>query len=117
MIDEKNDREIWVGESKLYLGEDNILYMTLIGEMNEKTAIDLLDAIQRLENMVDGKVNFLTDLNKAGKQSSVARKIFKERSEKSEKAGKIAVYGLHPVARVIASFFINSTKKENLFFF
>ena len=35
MIDEK-DREIWVGKSRFYLGEDNIIYETVVGEQDEK---------------------------------------------------------------------------------
>ena len=114
---EENNREIMIGKNRLYLDENNILNMTLVGELNEKLVINLINAIQQLENMVEGKVSILTDINKAGIQSVKARKLLKEQSEKSEKAGKIAVYGLHPVARVIASFFINITRKKDIHFF
>ncbi|GAH16624.1 unnamed protein product [marine sediment metagenome] len=32
----EEDREIWVGENRLYLSEDNILYETVVGEQDEK---------------------------------------------------------------------------------
>ncbi len=35
----EEDREIWVGGTRLYLGEDNIIYVTLIGETDEKTSM------------------------------------------------------------------------------
>ena len=34
-----------------------------------------------------------------------------------EKIGKVALFGLHPVARVIASFVMGVTKKEDMRFF
>jgi len=115
MIEEKN-REIWVGENRLYLGEDNILYITNIGEIDEKTAIAMGEAVLKLVNMVEGKVCTLTDLNKAGKTSPEARKVFKELAE-HEKQGKNAFFGIHPVAGVLASFFMGITKKKDMRFF
>ncbi len=115
MIDEK-EREIRVGENRLYLGEDNILHVINIGEIDEKTAITIEEAVLKLMNMVDGKVHTLTDLNKAGKTSSEARKVFKKLAE-HEKQGKNAFFGVHPVARVLASFFMGSTKKKDNRFF
>ena len=116
MIDEK-DREIWVGENRLYLGEDNIIYLTLVSKMDDKTAIKLVGVSQKLENMVEGKVDFLVDLNNVGKQSPMARKIFRDRAERSEKLGKTATFGLHPVARVVASFVIGTLINKDCRFF
>ena len=113
---ENKDREIWVGKNRLYLGEDNIVYVTNVGEVDEKMAIACGEAFLKLINMVEGKVNALGDLNKAGKQSPEARKIWKELSE-NKKFGKIAIIGMHPVARVLASFVIGTTKKKDMRFF
>ena len=49
---EEKDREIWVGESRYYLGEDNILYETVVGEQDEKTALASKEATDKLHNMV-----------------------------------------------------------------
>jgi len=100
---EDKDREVWVRESRLYLGEDNIGYVTLIGEVDEKTANTFIDAILKMMNMTEGTVNFLVDVNKTGKLSTEARGVFKEMSE-HEKTGKVAVFGMHPVAKVLAFF-------------
>jgi len=113
---ENKDREIRVGENRLYLGEDNILYITNIGEIDEKTAIAIKEAVLNVANMVEGKVHTLTDLNKAGKTSPEARKVFKELAEQ-EKQGKVALFGMHPVARVLASFFMGISKKKDMRFF
>ena len=115
MIDEK-DREIWVGKNRLYLGEDNILYITNIGEIDEKTAIAMEEAVLKLGNMVEEKVYTLTDLNKAGKTSPEARKVFKELAER-EKQGKNAFFGIHPIARLLVSFFMGTSRKKEMRFF
>ena len=112
---EEIDREIWIGKNRLYLGEDNILYETLVGEQDEKTVLAIYEASNRLTNTVEGKVNVLVDLNKAGQASSGARKKGQEMLE--EKIfGKVALFGLHPVARVVASFFMGATKKKDMRF-
>ena len=78
-IKQVSEREIFVGGGKLYLGDDNILYITPFeGGMDEKLAIEACRAALGLQNMIEGKVNALIDLNKVGKQSSVARKIWQE---------------------------------------
>ena len=115
MMDEK-DREIRIGENRLYLGEDNITYFVLVGEHDENIAIACGEAFLKLINMGEGKVNALGDLNKTEKQSPEARKIWKEVSE-HEKVEKLALIGMHPVARVIASFVMGATKKKDLRFF
>ncbi len=113
---EEIDREIWIGENRLFLGEDNILDIINVGVTDEKTAIAMKEAVLKLMNMVEGKVHTLTDLTKAGKTTPEARKVFQKLSE-HEKQGKNAFFGMHPVARVIASFFIGSSKKEEMRFF
>jgi len=115
MMDEK-DREIRIGENRLYLGEDNIVYVANVGEVDEKMAIAIKEAVLKLMNMVEGKVHTLTDLNRAGKTLPAARKVFQELAD-HEKQGKNAFFGMHPVARVLASFFMGTTKKKDMRFF
>ena len=115
-IRQVSEREIWLGENRLHLGEDNILDIINVGEIDEKTAIAMEEAVLKLMNMVEGKVHTLTDLNKAGKTTPKARKIFQELAE-HEKQGKNAFFGMHPVARVLASFFMGPSKKKDMRFF
>ena len=115
-IKQVSERESWVGENRLYLDEDNVLCVTNVGEIDEKIAIEIKEAVLKLMNMVEGKVHTLTDLNKAGKTASQARKVFQELAE-HEKQGKNAFYGMHPVARVLASFFMGASKKKGMRFF
>ena len=113
---EEKDREIWVGENRIYLGEDNMLCVTVSGEVDEKIEIGINEASLKLLNMVEGRVNTLIDLNKAGKTSLGARKRQVEMSE-HEKTGKLALFGLHPVARVVAAFLMGVSRKKDMRFF
>jgi len=113
---EEKEREIWVGENRMYLGEDNILYTTVVGEVDEDAAIAIWEVHLKFMNMVEGKLDTLIDLNKAGRQPLKARKIGIKMFE-YEKTGKVALFGLHPVARVIASFVMGVTRKKDIRFF
>ncbi len=113
---EEKDREIWIGETRLYLGEDNIFYITVVGEVDGKTAAEVTEIDNKFKSMVEGKINVLADLNKGGKQSVEARKIWKKMTE-GDRTGKIAMYGMHPVARVLASFVMGVSRKKDMRFF
>ncbi len=113
---EEKDREIWVGENRLYLGEDNICYITVVGEVDEEIAIAIKEIDLKFKNMVEEKLNIIADLNKAGKQSAMARKIWRDMAE-HEKTGKIAMFGMHPVERVLASFVMGVSRNKDMRFF
>jgi hypothetical protein len=115
-IKQVSEREIWVGENRMYLGEDNIFYITVVGEVDGKTAAEVTEIDNKFKSMVEGKLNVLADLNKGGKQSVEARKIWKEMTE-DDRTGKIAMYGMHPVARVLASFVMGVSRKKDVRFF
>ena len=113
---EEKERELWVGENRVYLREDNIISLDIVGELDEDKAKELCAASLNFMNMVEGKVHTLVNNNKAGKQTAQARKIFSE-FVKHDRYGKCAIFGAHPVARVIASFFIGvAGVKDNRFF-
>ena len=115
-IKQISDREFLIGESKYYLGEDDILYVTQIGDIDEIIIVKYKETIFKLMNLVEGKVDAIIDLNKTRKQSPTARKAWKELNE-NKKVGKVALYGLHPVSRVIASFVIGVSQKKDMQFF
>jgi len=111
-----SEREIWVGENRLYLGEDNIFYVTVCGEVDGKAAAAIREIDSKFKSTGEGTFHVLGDLNKAGKQSAEARKIWKEMTE-NDRTGKIAMCGMHPVARVLASFVMGISKKKDMRFF
>ncbi len=109
----EKDRETSVGQNRFYLGDDNIIYFTLVGEHEEKRALACKGAFLKLVGVAEGKVNALGDLTGIRKQSPEARAVWKELNE-HEKVGKIALIGLNPVARVIASFVMGISNKKDL---
>lgn len=115
-IKQISEREIWVGENRIYLGEDNIIYITSVGESDEKMASSMKEVEVKFMNMTEGKVNLLIDINRCGKQSPEARKI-RQTVGDHEKVGKVAIFGMHPVALVISSFIRGISKNKNQRFF
>ena len=113
-IKQVSEREIWVGENRLYLGEDNVVHLISSGEKDKTIAIAVKNAYIKMANTVEGKIHLLMDVNKSGQPSSEARRIFQEGILEYEKTGKVALFGLHPVARVITSFIIGVTKKKDI---
>lgn len=113
---EKNEREIWVGENRIYLSDDDILFVIAVGEQTDEKVFAQRDAINKLIEEVEGKVNLIVNADKSGKASSKARKVFQEISE-DKRIGKIAILGTHPVARVLASFVMGISKKKDMRFF
>jgi len=111
-----SEREIYVGKNRFYPGEDNIIHITIVGNTDEGTAVKAKEVTLNFFSVVERKLKILIDLNKAGKPSSGARIIIKEIFE-NEKSGKIALFGLHPVPKVIASFMIEVSKNKNMRFF
>ena len=116
IIQELSDSGIWVGENKVTLLNRNIVHVVAIGLQSDATAFALNDINYKLFASTTGTIHFLIDLNLAGKNSQEARKQWTKISEES-RTGKIALFGLHPVARVLASFVIGvSSNKEMRFF-
>ena len=112
----EEDREIWIGENRFYLGEDNIIYETVVGEVDEKIAIAMEEASIKFRKMTEEKLDVLVDLNKAGKPTLKARQIARRRLD-NERVGRVAIFGMNPVAKVVASFIMGVTKKKNMRFF
>jgi hypothetical protein len=110
------DTEIWIGENVTHLIEGKIIYIICVGEQTTEMANAHIKVNNQLFNMVEGKVYFLIDLNKCGKSSPEARQIWNQLSE-IDKTAKVAIFGIHPVARVLASFVISLSKRNNQRFF
>lgn len=113
-IERKNENEYLIGGNRTVLSE-NIIHVIAVGEQTEEMASLIKELHLKLFNLVEGEINFLIDVNRCGKNSHQARLVWNELSE-NDKTNKVAVFGLNPVARVIASFVIGfSSKKTNVF--
>jgi hypothetical protein len=115
-IKQVSEREIWVGENRSYLSEDNILHEIIVGDIDEKMAVELMKVGDKLRSIAEGEVDILVDLNRAGKPTPEARKLGSKRFDK-EGTRKVAIIGMHPVARVIASFVMGISKNKEMRFF
>jgi hypothetical protein len=116
MAEKEVNREIHIGEHLFHLAEDNILYITVVGEQDEKTALAMKEAAIKFTGMVEDKLNIFVDNSKAGKASPAARKLFNDLMDLKE-FGRIAIFGAHPVARVLATFVIGISRKKDVRFF
>lgn len=108
--------EITLGDGKIYLNEDNIMCIDVVGDLPHDLAIPLKEGVLKLMDRVPGKVDVLTDLNKAGKPSAKVREVGRQLAGNS-KMGKIALFGIHPVARMIAFFWMSKFTRQDMRFF
>jgi hypothetical protein len=111
-----SERKAWVGESWFCLDDDNILCVSVVGDIDEDITARMLETVICLREIVEGEVNVLIDLNNVFNTSRGARKIGIKRFQ-DEKVGRVALWGIHPVAKVIASFVIGITAKKDIQFF
>ncbi len=86
------------------------------GKPDEDMALNIKSIILDFINASENKVNFSADLNKVGQPSSEARKIFRDLQD-HDKVSKTALFGIHLVAKIIASFVMSISKKGNQRFF
>ncbi|MEW6076664.1 MAG: STAS/SEC14 domain-containing protein [Thermodesulfobacteriota bacterium] len=115
-INQISDREFRAGENHYLLGDDNIFHVTLNGDVDDEMGTEIDRRINRLVDNVDGQIDLLIDLNRAGKTSSKSRQLFKAFTE-TGKCRKVALFGMHTVAMVIASFVMGISKNRNMKFF
>jgi len=111
-----SDTEILNGANEITLMEGNIIFIIVNGIQTDQIALAQKEINKQLAQLVKGKINFLIDLNKSGKSSPLARKIWREITD-DEETNKVALYGLHPVARVLATFVMQIASRNNIQFF
>lgn len=111
-----NDTEYVMGENKISLIDNNIIHVVPKGEQTLDDALCYKEMCASLSTLVNGQINYLIDLNDCGKNAPEARNIWKELSE-DKNTSKVGLFGLNPVARVIASFVIGTYKHNNMMFF
>ena len=116
VIREISNKEFWVGGNHTFLKDNNLIYVIADGEQTKRIAVAQAKICNQLALTTDKKVNYLIDLNKAGKSTPDARKQWRRISE-DEKTNKVALFGIHPVALVLASFVMGVSKKKDMLFF
>ena len=115
-IEHISENEIWVGECKNQLCDENIVHIVSVGMVDEEIATTIKDIYHYFLQKTKGKLNVLVDVNKAGKPTPETRQIWKDLTEE-KRTGKVAIFGLKPVARVLAGFVMGVSKNKNMRFF
>lgn len=110
------DAEFYIGEDIVSLRDGNIIHVVAKGLQSDELAIDMKKLCLELSAQMDGKCNFLINVNECGKNEPGAREIWKELGS-HENTHKAAVYGINPVAKLIANFVIGTYKGQNMRFF
>ncbi len=105
-----------LGENKMEFRQDKILYVGLVGVLDEKIATSIIQALPGFYNTVPWKVACLIDFSKSGEISAEAKKIFINLA-KDGKIGKVAVIGLDFLARAAAWIFIRTLSKRDISIF
>ena len=110
------EKLVYVGKNRFEFLDDDILFITIEGEVDKETAIKCKEVSYRFFEMANGQMKSLVDLTRATKQPPESRRIVQE-VWNDQGRGKVALFGLNPVARVVASFVIGSVDKKDLKFF
>lgn len=111
-----SDNEFRIQDNKISIIDNNTIFIEAIGEQTDEIASASIRFQKILANRFSGNLNFLISLDKSGKHSSGARKIWREMSD-LKNTGKVALFGIHPVARLLASFVIGGRHYKNIRFF
>jgi hypothetical protein len=115
-IIQQSENEYWVGSNRTALIEGNIIFVIAEGEQTPELARLQEKTNSKLSALAGGKIKYLIDLNHCGKNSPEARVVWKKLSDDLN-TQKVAVFGLHPVARVLASFVLGlSPASKDRFF-
>lgn len=103
---------------EMHMGDDGILRFAFIGDMGEEGVeafiedfTPFLEAATEAEPLV-----ILADASQAGKTSSAARKAY-VRLNRDLRGGKVAVVGSRRYGRVLVSFILKATGRDNIRFF
>ena len=111
-----SENEFLVGTNRTALIEENIIHVIAKGEQTDELAVAQEEVNRRLTEKSNQKIYYLIDLNECGKNSRKAREVWLNLAE-DENTENVAIFGLHPVAKVIASFVTGISKRKNQKFF
>ena len=100
----------------LWYDENNNIYIIAQGNLDTHGAEELYSVYLEVLSLTEGVLNVLVDINKGGMVNGHARNLCKKMSS-NQRIGKVALFGMNPVAMAIASFFVGRTKRDNYRFF
>lgn len=97
---------------------DQIVKLTIQGDISDEEGEQFLkDMSSFRESIPPGKqLHYLVDAMKQGRLSAGTRSIFTEQN-KSSRVGKIAIFGPNRFVRVMATFTLKASGRDNMRFF
>lgn len=115
-VEQVGDKEFRIRDNRIFLVENNIIYIEAMGEQTDEIAEAHFELHNIICKSISHRLSYLINLNNAGKSSHRARMVWQEMSD-LENAGKVALFGIHPVARLLATFVIGGKQYKNIRFF
>jgi hypothetical protein len=115
-IKQVSDKEFLVGQSRLFIDSDGIVNMVIVGVIDGNMSGMMTEVFFKLTKTIAGEKRLLVDINDTRSVSREARKNAQQTFEVDKKI-KLAAFGLHPVARMIATFVIGALQKKYMRFF
>ncbi len=108
--------ELHIEGDTVCLRDNNIIHVVATGLQSNELAVEMKKVCMELNSRMEGKCNYLIDINLCGKNEPGARSIWKELAG-GENTHKAAIFGMNPVSRLIANFVIGTYSKTNMRFF
>ncbi len=108
----------YVDNNKIIIHDGHFIvyHVTTIGEQTDEIAYTHYRMVTELLQNSDKKIQFLIDLNQCGKNSPKARDTWRALSN-LDQTDKVAIFGIHPVAKMLASFVMGKLKRMNKYHF
>ncbi len=111
-IERIGEGEYAIGENRVKITEGKyiVYHVSTSGVQTPEVAAAHGELINETLFKSDKQVQFLIDLNHCGKNSPQARECWRNYTM-LEKTHKVAIFGMHPVARMVASFVMGTISK------
>ncbi len=107
-----------MSHANMRMGNDHILRVTFVGDTGERGAKAFVKAIGPfLDATTEAEpLDTILDATRAGKLSTKARNII-FRLNRDARVGKVAVIGTRRYLRVLGSFILKASRRDNIGFF
>ncbi|MEZ5070549.1 MAG: STAS/SEC14 domain-containing protein [Bacteroidales bacterium] len=105
-----------VGENEVFFRSSGIIHIILRGEQTAEIARSFQDNHELALAKFGGPIDYLIDMNQAGKVTPKARRMVKDLALSMD-TGKVAVFGAHSLAKFYANLVLSSFGRDNSRFF
>jgi len=110
-------KEFWIKENQILIDiDEHLICITAVGDMNETLAKKVQALMFGAFSEANDPFDVIIDLNKSGKQTPEARRIWNDLND-NPNIRCVAYIGVHPVARITASFLKGIASNKNMKFF